>query len=275
MESKAHNWFAEMISDTCFFYKYETSPRGMKIRENRNVQYSINPFFPLYENEYRSTPLKYFAAEMIWYLSGDRSVKWITQYSKFWERLADEAGLINSNYGDLIMKPNEHGVSGWVWAYESLKADKDTRQAILHFNDVSHRHFGNKDFPCTVYGLFSIRNSVLDFSINMRSSDIKMGIAFDIPFFSSLLQSMYLLLLENYPGLKIGLLNFFTNSLHAYENDWELLEKMSTSPISYNKMILKESLIDKNGVPNHKLTDQYNKPLEDISGSLNEWLEIE
>jgi hypothetical protein len=27
--------------------------------------------------------------------------------------------------------------------------------------------------------------------------------------------------------------------------------------------------------PNHKLTDQYNKPLEDISGSLNEWLEIE
>jgi thymidylate synthase len=267
------NWYKLMLKTAFEFPKYTSSPRGSKIKESRNVSFQIDPLRALYKNEFRSTPRKYFAAEMIWYLSRDRSIDWIAKYSKFWEKIVDEAGQINSNYGELILDVNDSGYSGWTWCYDSLAADKDTRQAVLHFNNPSHRHKDNKDFPCTMYGIFSIRENKIELSMQMRSSDVVKGISFDIPFFSCLLQSMHLNLLEVYPDLKLGKLHFFTNSLHAYETDWQLIENILSKEITYDLMKIKYSLIDKTGSPNTLITDQYGKDIEDVDASLKEWLD--
>lgn len=268
------NWYEEALTLAYERPQYETAPRDMKIRETRNVHITIDPSYPLYEAKGRSTPLKYFAAEMIWYLQRTRTVEWISQYSKFWDSLKDDTGVINSNYGDLILARNEFGNSGWTWCYDSLVKDKDTRQAVLHFNNPSHRNPNTKDFPCTMYGIFSIRNGVLDLTIHMRSSDVIRGLSFDAPFFSVLLQSMWHNLRSKYEDLKLGKLEFFTNSLHSYERDWELIQGMISEKIELKPCIITHSLIDEFGTSSHILTSQYGKPIEDVQASLASWAEV-
>jgi thymidylate synthase len=218
--------------------------------------------------------LKYFAAEMIWYLSGDRSIHWIRHYSKFWEKLVNEEGLINSNYGNLIMGKNEHGNSAWTWCYDSLIQDEHTRQAVLHFNNPSHREWSTRDFPCTMYGIFSIREDKLDFTVQMRSSDVVKGITFDIPFFSTLLQSMWILIKRQRPHIELGNLYFSTNSLHAYESDWPLIDSMLSSGVNLEICVIKQPVIDENGIANPLLIDQYEKPLDSVMDSLESWMFI-
>ena len=56
-------------------------------------------------------------------------------------------GTANSAYGNLLFtQKNKLGLSQWEWAYESLKRDKDTRQAIMHSNNSTHQDFKTKDF---------------------------------------------------------------------------------------------------------------------------------
>jgi len=271
---KKHNWYEQMLIAAHKDFEYTTEPRGMKIHETRNVQFSIPPHYPLYSSLARSTPLKYFAAEMIWYLSGDRSIHWIRHYSKFWEKLVNEEGLINSNYGNLIMGKNEHGNSAWTWCYDSLIQDEHTRQAVLHFNNPSHREWSTRDFPCTMYGIFSIREDKLDFTVQMRSSDVVKGITFDIPFFSTLLQSMWILIKRQRPHIELGNLYFSTNSLHAYESDWPLIDSMLSSGVNLEICVIKQPVIDENGIANPLLIDQYEKPLDSVMDSLESWMFI-
>lgn len=269
------NWFEKVLDASYTNPEFETSPRGLKIRETRNFSFDVDPYYPLYENEYRSTPLKYFAAEMIWYLSQDRSVNWIKDFSKMWSKLADENGLINSNYGNLILTKNEFGNSAWTWCYDSLAKDKDTRQAVMHYNNPTHRNPAVKDFPCTMYNIFSIRDNTLDLTFQMRSQDSIKGIAFDVPFGAALLQSMWLNLKNTvYPDLKLGLLHWNTNSIHSYESDWPLIDNMLAKPINLKPMILKFPIIDEKGNPNKVLLEQYNKPIHDIEASLSSWTNL-
>ena len=136
-------------------------------------------------------------------------------------------GTANSAYGNLLFtQKNKLGLSQWEWAYESLKRDKDTRQAIMHFNNSSHQDFKTKDFVCTLNGVFTIRDNKLSLSVIMRSNDIHFGLIYDLPFFTLLLQQMRLQLLPIYPDLEIGTYTHHAVSLHVYERNFKLLNEM-------------------------------------------------
>jgi thymidylate synthase len=154
-------------------------------------------------------------------------VEFISKYSKFWEKIANSDGTCNSAYGyQLWGIKNEFGYTEWQWALGSLLNDKDTRQAIVRFNKPMHSFDGNRDFVCTLNGVFQIRDDKLNLFISMRSSDAIKGLTFDFPFFSLLQQMMRLQLLNEYPDLEIGSLDMVLNSSHIYESDFELVSNM-------------------------------------------------
>jgi len=227
--------YADWLYDILYNYEYETAPRGKKIREISNMCMIIgDPSYELFKNGVRNIPLHYLAGELIWYFSGRNDVEFIKNYSKFWEHIKNPDGkTVNSAYGNLLFveQPNQ-----WYWAKNSLIKDKDTRQAILHFNKPQHQFEGNKDFVCTMYGKFDIRNDYLNFYIAMRSSDAIRGITFDIPFFILLQKAMLLELKETYPELKLGTFTFFTNSAHIYEEHFTLVEQMLDKPFVEDKI---------------------------------------
>jgi len=210
----------------------DTAPRGMKIKEIRDVVLEISDSTKnLFTNSVRGVDETYLAGELLWYLSARRDLEFIKTYSKFWEKIADASGNLNSAYGfQLWDNANEHGITEWEWAKSSLLHDRDTRQAIMRFNKPEVSYHGNKDFVCTLTGVFQIRNNKLNLSVNMRSSDAILGLTYDIPFFSLLIQIMCNeLRTAGTTDVVPGTLTMLLNSSHVYERHFDLVNNMLTS----------------------------------------------
>ena len=114
----------------------------------------------------------------------------------------------------------------WRWALYSLIQDKDSRQAVMHFNRPCHQYLGVKDFPCTLEMIFHIRDNKLNATTVMRSNDVIKGTTFDIPFFMLVQQMMLNALKKVYPDLEMGTYTHLAHSMHLYESDFELVGKM-------------------------------------------------
>ena len=238
------------LNDVLSNPQYKASPRGMEIREVTNAALVIrDPECCLYENSRRSSQLKYIAAELLWYFSGRNDAEFISRFAKFWQSIKNDDGTVNSAYGNLIFnEDNVHSYNQWKWAYESLYNDKDTRQAIMHFNKPEHQFKDNKDFVCTIYGIFHIRNDELNFTVHMRSNDLILGTPTDIAFFCLLQQQMYRLLKKRYKSLKIGRYTHIVDSLHIYERHFDLVGDMVNSrfdPMTYPELDI--DLVDEAG----------------------------
>jgi len=238
------------LTDVLNSPEYITSPRGMKIKEVTNAAFVIeDPRFSLYENKRRSSQFKYIGAELVWYFTGRNDINFISPFAKFWEYLDNGDGTVNSAYGNLIFtEKNKHNYNQYKWALQSLIADKDSRQAILHFNNPSHQWNNNKDFVCTLTGIFQIRDNRLNFTIDMRSNDLILGTPTDVAFFCLLQEQMYQHLRKYYPELEMGTYTHIVHSLHIYEKHFDLIKDMLNyqfEPMSFPDM--REFIISPDG----------------------------
>jgi thymidylate synthase len=258
--------------------EYETQPRDLKIRENTNVCLILeNPLSCLYQNEHRSSQKKYISAELIWYFNARRDVEFISKYAKFWNSIQNEDGTVNSSYGYLLFsKKNRFGHTQYDWALNSLKKDKDSRQAILHFNLPEHQYSTNKDFVCTMYGIFQIRDNKLNFTVSMRSNDVIWGLPTDIAFFAILQSQMVSHLRHTYPYLELGTYTHIANSYHIYEHHFEVVDKMLNFEFFPEAIpAVAQDLISQNSETsaNFKvLSSNFNNDIESFKDPLYKWI---
>ena len=219
-----------------------SQPRDLKVKELQFGHIAIDPTRPIADFEARGFNWKYLAGEMAWYLKRDRDVDYIGQFSGFWSNITNpNTNEINSNYGSLVFNKEQFG-----WAVDSLLKDKNSRQAIMFFNQPKFQFEGNKDFVCTMYANFFIRNNKLNMKIQMRSNDIFYGLTFDAPFFSFLHQSVYLILKDQYTDLELGVYHHFADNIHFYERHFELAQQIKANRISSegHTFELKDKFID-------------------------------
>lgn len=242
--------------------EYITSPRGQQIKEITNHSFVLtDPISCLYINDRRSSQFKYICAELLWYLTGSNDVKFISHFSKFWESIKNPDDTVNSAYGYLLFKDtyNPSVPSQWEWAYKSLVEDENTRQAVLHFNKPYHQWKGNKDFVCTMYGNFLIRDNALHFTIHMRSNDVILGLPTDLPFFVTLQLNMWNLLKKTYPNIMLGSYTHIVNSLHIYERNEKLASEMLEHDFAPMDIMLgAEDLLNEHGKCIDFITKSYN-----------------
>ena len=203
-----------------------SQPRDMKVKELTVQTLKFDPTKTIAHFDSRSFNWKYFGGELCWYLNRDRDVDYIGQFSGMWSTLTNpDSNEINSNYGYLLLGGQLQ------WALDSLKSDKNTRQAISFLNQPKFQFEGNKDFVCTMYLNFFIRDNKLNMKVQMRSNDIFYGLTFDAPYFSFIHQHMRLWLLDTYPELQLGTYYHCADNIHFYERHFE----MSTNIISETK----------------------------------------
>lgn len=249
--------YKQSLEDLLNNPEFETQPRDLKIRENLGVILEIeNPLSNMYINRNRSSQFRYIAGELMWYFLGRNDVSYIKNYSKFWEKIQNPDGTANSAYGNLIFTTlNEHDYCQYDWAISSLIKDKDSRQAVMHFNRPEHQWFGNKDFVCTMYAIFHIRNDKLDLKVYMRSNDAILGTPTDVAFFTVLQQQALNHLKEVYPDLKLGKYIHIADSYHIYERHFELVEEMIKDDfIPAEFPTIKTNFINEDGSPTSNLT---------------------
>jgi len=202
-----------------------SQPRDMKVRELTIDQRMFDPRYTVANFKNRNFNYKYFAGELAWYLNKDRDIDYISQFSGFWKGITNPGtNEINSNYGSLIFNDQLE------WVIQSLKADKNTRQAIAFLNQPKFQFEGNKDFVCTMYLNFFIRNNELHMKVQMRSNDIFYGLTFDAPFFSFVYQHVLMELQQTYRELSYGIYYHCADNIHFYERHFELADKILEEP---------------------------------------------
>jgi thymidylate synthase len=222
-----------------------SKPRDLEVKELLLAHISIDPNKPIASFDDRSFNWKYFAGEMAWYLHRDNNIDYINKFSSFWKGITNPGtNEINSNYGKLVINTEQIG-----WVIDSLLADNNSRQAIMFFNQPKFQFEGNKDFVCTMYANFFIRKNKLNMKIQMRSNDVFYGLTFDAPFFSFLMQTVYLILKKNdqYKDLELGTYHHFADNIHFYERHFELANKIQDLNLTESEetyLILKKPLVD-------------------------------
>lgn len=223
--TEAYLGLAGLIRDN---YEYESSPRGQKVKECLGVRFEItNPLDRIPYIPVRKFSMQYMIAEMLWYFSAEDKTAWIANYAPFWDKISDDGLTANSAYGARLFKRNIKIAGGrinqWLYVKGELEKDPDSRRAIMHIRVPSDSIDANLDVPCTLALQFFIRDGKLDLMVNMRSSDLILGIAYDIPAFTMFQEAMALEL-----GIPVGRYIHVSNSLHVYEKHFEMLDEIVT-----------------------------------------------
>ena len=115
----------------------------------------------------------YALTEWLWYLSCDRNTNNIGKMAKIWNQISDNKGEVESNYGTYIAPQ-------WSWILGELTDDRDSRRATIVINQVHHKFSNEKDYPCTQYKQFFIRENKLHMGVKMRSNDLIFGLCNDV-----------------------------------------------------------------------------------------------
>ena len=206
--------------------EYVSSPRGMKIKERLACSFKIkNPRYRIPFVPSRGFSNTYLIGELLWYFSGEDSTDWISKYSSFWKRISDDGKTANSAYGSRIFKAHER-IAGeqliqWDYVMSELSSDSDSRRAVIHIRSPWDSARAKLDVPCTLTLQFFVRDEKLHMVVNMRSSDLILGIAYDIPAFTMMQE-----LLATQLGVGLGEYMHTSNSLHIYERHFEMVENM-------------------------------------------------
>lgn len=247
--------YKDILSDLLNAPEYITKPRGMEVKEIINCIIEVQePNMNLYKNEIRSSVEKYIGAELLWYFSGTKKTAFIENYAAMWTKLKNDKDEANSAYGFLIFEEeNEHHIGEYEWAIKSLVKDKDSRQAIMHFNKPYHLYEGNKDQVCTLIALLHIRDEKLHMTLTMRSNDVILGFMTDYTFFNMLHQQAYLHLKKYYKKLQMGNYTHISHSMHLYSKHYELVNDMLKHDfIPYATPALNTSIIRESGAYENK-----------------------
>ena len=174
--------------------------------------YIENPLDKVITNADRKWSSKYAEAEWQWYLSGDPSIEKLGElYGKIppiWKRMANEHGLVNSNYGYQWQRDNQLN-----YVVNKLKDNPNTRHAAISIYDAKENDTYGRDTPCTYAVQFTIINNKLCMSVYMRSNDIWYGFCNDQYQFSSL-QKM----IADRLNLETGWYYHHAHNMHLYND---------------------------------------------------------
>lgn len=222
--------FQYLLRDVMYQPDHVCRPRGLEIREKIAYSFTVqDPRTRILSGDVRGTPLRYFVAELAWYLSGNREVRNITPFASLWARIADPQGHANSNYGYLnFFEKTASGVCSFRHAYDELVKDADSRKSVVIHNQPKYQQLGQSDTICTVSNQYFLRENQLSMVVSMRSSDSLFGMTYDVPWFTFLQETMALLLSKNgiYPGIELGNYTHMSGSMHVYAKDFALVEDM-------------------------------------------------
>jgi thymidylate synthase len=180
--------------------------------------------YPVLRVPERKLNYQFMAAEALWILSGDNRVETIAPYNKRIADFSDDGTTFFGAYGPKIMEQIDYVVG-------KLVEDKDTRQAGL---TIWRENPGQtKDVPCTVAIFFGIRNGTLNAHVFMRSSDVWLGIPYDVFNFSMLSHLVCGIMTQLHPNLPTvtpGMLYLTAASSHLDETNWEAAQSCLVAP---------------------------------------------
>nr|AFN69882.1 dCMP hydroxymethylase [Aeromonas phage Aes007] len=170
----------------------------------------------------------YIERELKWYLSQSRYVADIPGKTPLiWEAVADENGMINSNYGWAIF--SEENGNQFANVVKHLIENPYTRRANMIYTRPSmHTDYnanGMSDFMCTNNVQYQIRDGKLNAVVHMRSNDAIFGYRNDWAWQDYVLSRLVDTLQSHEIMVEKGDIYWVADSLHVYQRHFGLIEQ--------------------------------------------------
>ena len=221
----SHAWL-EALQDilTC---GNDVAPRDQPTKEILQRTMQINMRKPVLMIPTRKLSYQFMAAEAYWILTGDDRVETISPYNKRIADFSDDGKTFFGAYGPKIRGQLDYVV-------EKLLQDSSSRQAGLTI--WRENPPPTKDIPCTIAVFFNIRDGKLNCHNFMRSSDIWLGIPYDVFNFSMLSHLVCASLNSKGCAVTPGTLYLTAASSHLYERNFEAAhECLGSLPTNQNE----------------------------------------
>lgn len=188
-------------------------PRGLLTREVIGRKTVVSANYPIVSVPERKLNYKFMAAEAIWILRGSNRVDEIYPWCKKMAEFSDDGYVFQGAYGPKVSEQMHYVI-------ETLCQDQDTRQAVINIWREMPRE--SLDVPCTLSMQFILRDGILHMVVSMRSSDVWLGLPYDLFNFSMILHRVSHRLRED-EGISTmpGNIHITAGSQHLYERDLE------------------------------------------------------
>lgn len=185
-------------------------PRGFKCYAIYDKQLVFNPLRPMIMPVGRKLSYRFMFAEAFWILAGDNQVDGIAPFNKNISQFSDDGKIFFGAYGPKI-------VEQLPYVIDNLTNDRDSRQAVLTIWRESPPK--TKDVPCTIMVKFHLDGrKKLHCHVVMRSSDVWLGLPYDIFNFSMLMHRVSTALPDQ---PKPTTLTYTLMNGHLYERNWQ------------------------------------------------------
>lgn len=169
------------------------------------------------------------AAETAWYLQGTQNVTWLREYAKIWDKFTEADGVtIDAAYGYRWRK--RFGRDQIALAIEALRNNPTDRRVWVNAWDPHHDGLGaegQKNVPCPVGFSFNVMGGLLHSSIVMRSSDVFVGLPYDVMGHAMLMAVMAASI--GLPGL--GSMHVTLCHAHLYEKHFGMALEALRQPV--------------------------------------------
>jgi len=161
------------------------------------------------------------AAEVAWFVSGERRLEWLEKYAKIWSKFAEPDGTVEGAYGYRWRR--HFGRDQLRLAVSALQKDPSDRRVFVSAWDPAFDGLGKagqRNVPCPVGFTLSIAGGRLN-SVNLiRSSDVFVGLPYDVMGHALLMDAVSAEL-----GVPLGFMHVTLAHPHIYDAHWEMARK--------------------------------------------------
>ena len=162
------------------------------------------------------------ASEIHWFLSGSQRVSDLGPASNLWASFTEADGeTVQAAYG--YRWRHHFGTDQIHNALEALRKDPSNRRVVVNawdpYDDTPFIMPGGvvqKNVPCPTQFILSIVNNRLNMSVVIRSSDVFVGLPYDVMGHALIMDLFLMSLREKYPYLDMGVLHFVLAHAHLY-----------------------------------------------------------
>lgn len=202
---------------------------------------------------YRKTFPKSAAAEVAWYVRGEQDATFIRQYAPLWDKFVEPIGLdevelrtLEGTVRRINQMPDQtfEGVRsayGYRWrrhfgrdqlrlGVEALRKDPSDRRVYVSAWDPAEDGLGEqgqRNVPCPTSFTFSVTGGELHSSLFLRSSDVFVGLPYDVMGHALLMDAV-----AHELRIRPGVMHVTLAHAHLYESHWELTaEALKQEPV--------------------------------------------
>lgn len=162
------------------------------------------------------------AAENAWYLQGMRNANFIRKYAPLWDKFLEPNGDVDAAYG--YRWRHHFGRDQIGAAIASLKADPSNRRVVVSAWDPGFDGLGalgQKNVPCPAMFTLSMCGGELHSSLFIRSSDVFVGLPYDVMGHALLMDAIALSIGQS---VELGVMHVTLAHPHIYESHWDMVK---------------------------------------------------